>query len=178
MDLKTTLFFEKLNTKCSVRSIKSSDVNDDYIASLNSNQNALKYVGKSTDYASQTKYIEVISQRRSDCLIGVFYESTLIGTCGAQEVSKGDLTTLGVFLFDSVPKNKGWGSVAVWATCELLKEELQSFRFAAATRVDNRPALGLFANVGFKIIVGNAVSFWLGCLSSSTIKPRGISVNE
>ena len=61
---------------------------------------------------------------------------------------------------------------------ELLENEIQPFRFVASTGVDNQPALVLFGNVGFKIIVGNAVVFWLGFVSNSTIKPREISLND
>ena len=68
-----------------MRSIRPSDVNDKYITSLESNHNQLKYVDNKASYASQMEYIESISGRGSDYLVGLFYENRLIGTCGAQE---------------------------------------------------------------------------------------------
>ena len=174
MILSSELSFLRRQHNCVVKSISSSDVTSEYVSSLRSNSQILKYADKSCDMQSQATYIDEIRANPRSCIVGLFIDGKLIGTCGIQEIISEDLSSVGVFLFESVPRGQGWGYTLLWACCELVRQESKTWRFIASTRLENDAARGLFKHAGFSELVSNEVIMWVGCLASSIRKPNDL----
>ena len=175
MELTKKISFTKDNVQCVVRSLKTSDVRDTYIQSLESSRRFLDHSNLHQSLLAKKRYIQEKNSSSRDVLTGLFIDHELVATCGFQVWSEADLAAVGILVFNSTPRRCGWGSAVLWAGCKLVKEQMEIRRFLASIKASNRASLGLFWKAGFSTIVTNSELVWVGRLSTLT-KPLDISV--
>jgi len=133
------------------QSLKESDVTEDYITGLKSQNSFLENVPDDLDKLAQRKYIRNILVSDDNCIFGLWNKKFLIGTAGCQNINTDVKTSIGIFIFNEDFRGRGLGKILVWASCVFLNSFLGVSKFSAGMKKDNFQSKGSFLACGFKI---------------------------
>ncbi len=135
-----------------VRILKPADVSDDYVAALNDPENLKDMVANvSSRETAETvsAYIENNLQSDDSLLFGLFMANgTLIGTSRLHGIRENSLW-MGVLLFKSEWRGKGWGVRFVRAVSDYALEELNAGTIRAGIYQRNVISRRCFSHAGF-----------------------------
>jgi len=151
MQIRDILSFKNDGLSITFRALNSSDITDKYLEALRLEKHFLLNRNNETTHTDQSKYVEGISKSTASAIFGVFANSDLIGTVGAQQLDSEDGAALGVFIFDRRYANRGLGKAAIWAGCYLLHDTMGTTRFRAGVAHDNPISQRIFIGCGFSL---------------------------
>ncbi len=135
-----------------LRLLHPGDVSDDYVAALNDpavNQNMVVGVQYRETHETVRAYIEENLQSNNSLLFGLFMsEGTLVGTSRLHGMEEGSLW-MGVLLFTSEWRGKGWGARVVRAVSDYALAEFNTGIIRAGIYQRNEISRKCFSNAGF-----------------------------
>ncbi len=134
------------------RTILPEDVTNEYISGLKNQNSYLENNPSDINMEKQKDYVLKKKLSNNDSICGLFINSVLIGTAGLQNLTGDGNTSIGIFVFNSNIRGKGFGKTLVWASCLIASYIFNKKIFEAGMEKDNIPSIKSFLSCGFKII--------------------------
>jgi len=152
MVINKKIVFTCQNDICEYRTILPGDVTKNYISGLKNQNSYLVNNPSDINMEKQKDYVLKKNLSNNDTICGLFINSVLIGTAGLQNITGNGNTTIGIFVFSSNIRGKGFGKTLVWASCLIASYIFNKTIFEAGMEKDNIPSVKSFLSCGFKII--------------------------
>ena len=157
------------------RSINEADVTEKYVEGL---RRQTKYINARSDDItrhSQQVYVKKISDSVDDALFGLFYRTELIASSGVQGIRTKAAPAIGIFVFESSLRGRGFGKTLVWCASYLVNYVWGIQAFSAGMEKENIPSLKSFLSCGFIIKEESADMYTVGMDFSRLLCPEVIS---
>ncbi|MFH2142109.1 MAG: hypothetical protein ABIJ97_06790, partial [Bacteroidota bacterium] len=100
MNVEKRILFKKGSATCEFGSIGEEDVTEDYVKGLQQQKNYIENTRVDITLKKQRDYVKKIELSINDCIFGLYVNSSLIGTSGAQNIIEPGHTTIGIFIFN------------------------------------------------------------------------------
>ena len=160
--------------ECLFRTLTINDVTESYVQGLKSQKRYLVNNLEGITKEGQQNYIKKILMSEEDTICGLFVNNIIVGSAGLQNLNKENSVTLGIFVFDSRLRGKGYGKTLVWSSCYLAHNCMNICNFYAGMEKDNIPSLKSFLSCGFKIINENEKYYKVKLNIEELKKPNNI----
>jgi RimJ/RimL family protein N-acetyltransferase len=148
MVLKGSLQFQYGQDDCTFRTIHPEDVSQTYVDGLALENKYLSNIPTKLSIETQQQYISQIITSPRDTICGLFLGKKLVGTAGIQNLSAGNYAAVGIFLFGTSLRGKGFGKVMVWAASQLAFSQIQLAGTMGGMKQDNIASLKSFLACG------------------------------
>jgi len=137
-----------------MRSLTVDDVSEAYVGWLNDPQTTryMPCVAKSgpVTIESQRDYVRWILDSEDACIMGLFRDSRLVGTSGAQRLgADSEFATIGVLIGSADDRGRGLGTAFVWGVTELLHSQLAMREVRATIAATNPASVAVFRKAGY-----------------------------
>ncbi len=153
------------------RTLNVEDVGQSYVRCLRDQRHFIDNNRDGVTVEKQWEYIKNILLSEKGTISGLFINGILIGTTGVQNIEKGCLSTVGVFVLEKEMRGKGYGKALIWAACKLTNACCDVDKFSGSMKKINISSYKAFASCGFKTVKEEGGSLHLHLHINDLIKP-------
>jgi RimJ/RimL family protein N-acetyltransferase len=148
MKFTEQLTFKYSGENFTFRSLVPADVSSAYIDGLRLENKYLSHIPENLTIQTQQQYVSQIIESDSATICGIFIEKNLIGTAGLQNLIENEYAAVGIFLFSTLARGKGYGKVMVWAASRIALHHIKLAGTMGGMKPDNIASLRSFLACG------------------------------
>lgn len=142
-------FFYCKNFKFTIKFLSTKDVSKKYIIALKKVK-FLDTLPKNITFKYQINYINSISNKKNEAILGIFNNKKLVFTSHFTNLDKTS-SYLGIFLFNKKFLGKGFSKFFIWQVCLFINLKYNIYCFKAGVNNLNFKSKKSFLKSGFRI---------------------------
>ncbi len=175
MELKKRIKLCHNGQECEFRTLSIDDVTQSYVDCLLSQKRFIDHNIPNVTIEKQREYVRGILLSDKNTICGLFIEDILIGTSGMQNIGKGCLTAVGMFVLEKEMRGRRYGKTLVWSACKLAKACCDVDDFSGSTKKINILSFKTLTSCGFKTVEEGGASLLLKLNIKDLRKPELVS---